>query len=223
MKLGDIFEFTNNRIRILMLDDNEIFYGTVNQDGIFDYAKSRTISYYRTPRDFFEKNSRFIASMKLSEKELEIHRPDLPLRLNCFKNIFWTTELFNYVGKFEEFLNKAGILMDNLEGLKIPKLNIVATSQQNSNKKPVLIESTEGEITAKDLLFQCFNIQREYVKLDKPYFSRFRLIPGGREEKRLRGIGLYRLGIKGNIPSYYIGGEVSMMELESEERFIVKK
>ena len=221
MKPGDIFQFTNNRIRILMLDDNEIFYGTVNQDGIFDYAKYKTISYYRTPRDFFEKNSRFIDSMKLSETEIEIHRPDLPLRLNCFKNTFWTTELFKNLGEFEEFLNKTGIQIDNLEGIEISKINIVPTSQQNSHKKPVLIESNEEEITGKDLLFQCFNIQREYVKFEKPYFSRFRLIPGGREEKRLTGIGLYRLGIKGNIPSYYIGGEVSMMELESKKEYIV--
>lgn len=204
-----------------MLDDNEVFYGTVNQDGIFDYAKCKTISYYRTPRDFFEKNSRFIDSMELSEKELEIHRPDLPLRLNCLKNIFWTTELFKNLSEFEGFLNKAGILIDNLEGINISRLHIVPTSQQNSNKKPVLIEFNEREINGKDLLFQCFSIQREYVKLEKPYFSRYRLIPNGREEKRLTGIGLYRLGIKGNIPSYYIGGEVSMMELDSKEDYIV--
>lgn len=204
-----------------MLDDNEVFYGTVNKDGIFDYSKYQTISYYRTPRDFFEKNSRFIDSMELSEKELEIHRPDLPLRLNCFKNIFWTTEIFLNLDEFEVFLNKAGILIDNLEGIKVSKLNIVPTSQQNSKKKPVLIEFNEQGINGKDLLLKCFSIQREYVKLEKPYFSRFRLIPNGREEKRLSGIGLYRLGIKGNIPSYYIGGEVSMMELESKKEYVV--
>lgn len=223
MKPGDIYDFTNNRIRILMFDDNDVFYMTVNNLGFFDCAKYKTISYYRAPLEFFEKNSIFIDSLELSEKETEIHRPDLPLRLNCFRGIFWTTELFEKEDEFESFLNKSGISEENIEGLNISKLNIVPTSQQISNKKSILIKNNEGAISGKNLLFQCFGIQREYVKLEKPYFSRFRLIPDAREEKRLTGIGLYRLGIKGNIPSYYIGGEVSMIELESKEEYIVEK
>lgn len=57
--------------------------------------------------------------------------------------------------------------------------------------------------------------------MEKPYFSRYRLIHGGREEKRLTGIGLYRLGIKGNIPSYYVGGYMSDAELEVANNLIV--
>jgi len=36
-------------------------------------------------------------------------------------------------------------------------------------------------------------------------------------------LAMYRLGIKGNIPSYYLGGEISMMELELEKSLIVEK
>ena len=31
MKIGDVFNFIENRIRILMFDDKEVFYGTVDE------------------------------------------------------------------------------------------------------------------------------------------------------------------------------------------------
>lgn len=39
MKIGDIYNFTENRIRILMFDDKEVFYQTLNEDDTFVYAK----------------------------------------------------------------------------------------------------------------------------------------------------------------------------------------
>ena len=31
MKIGDVYSFTNRRIRILMFDNEEVFYGPVSQ------------------------------------------------------------------------------------------------------------------------------------------------------------------------------------------------
>ncbi|QCX37349.1 hypothetical protein FF125_02445 [Aureibaculum algae] len=223
MKIGDIYDFTNNRIRIIMFDDKEVFYQTINEDNTFVYAKYKTISYYRTPKDYFRKTSKLIKSLAFTEKELEIHRPDLPLRLNCFSGLFWTNKPFEKETEFNEFLESADISQEELKGLKSSKVVIFPKSQQQSNKKSILLENKNGYLSGKELMIQCFGIQSEYVKSEKPYFSRFRLIPDGREEKRLSGIGIYRLGIKGNVPSYYLGGEISMMELESEKSLIVEK
>ena len=223
MKIGDIFNFTNNRIRVLMFDDNEVFYQTIDEDDIFVYTKYKTISYYWSPRDFFNKNSEFIMSMELSNKELEIHRPDLPLRLNCFSGLFWTDKSFENDYDFNNFINSTGINKERLIGLNNSKVVIVPTSQQQASKKPILLQNEKGYFSGEELMNQCFRIQSEYVNYEKSYFSRFRLIPDGREEKRLSGIGIYRLGIKGNLPSYYLGGEISMGELESDKNFIVEK
>jgi len=222
MRLGDIHNFINNRIRILMFDKNEVFYGLVNQDGTFEFSKNKTINYYRIPRDFFENNADFMGSLELSNEELMVHRPNLPLRLNCFDDVFWSNELFETINDFENFIIKTKIDFEKLEGLNNSKIFIVPTSQLMSNKKPILIHNESGSINGKDLLLQCFRIQSEYIKMNKLYFSRFRLIENGREEKRLSGIGLYRLGIKDNIPSYYIGGAISMVELESNQSLIVQ-
>ncbi len=223
MEIGDIFYFTNNRIRIMMFDNKEIFYQTVMEDDTLVYAKNRTLSYYRTPREYFENISEFIKHLAFTEKETEIHNPNLPLRLNCFSGLFWTNKSFENESEFNEFLKSVNINKHELKGLDIPKVVIFPTGQQQSNKKSTLLENKDGHFSGKDLMIECFGIQREYVKSEKPYFSRFRLIPDGREEKRLSGIGIYRLGIKGNLPSYYLGGEISFMELESEQSLIVEK
>ncbi|MFC4873521.1 hypothetical protein [Negadavirga shengliensis] len=223
MKIGDLYKFTNHRIRIVMFDENEVFYQTVNEDDSFVYAKNRTLSYYRAPRDYFANNSEFIKHLALTENEIEIHRPDLPLRLNCFSGLFWTNKNFENEIDFIGFVKKAEIKAETLDGLNCSKVVIFPTSQQQSQKKSTSLENKDGQFSGIELMYKCFRIQSEYVNLEKPYYSRFRLIPEGREEKRLSGIGIYRLGIKGNVPSYYLGGEMSMMELESEKSLIVKK
>ncbi len=200
-----------------MFDNKEVFYQTVKEDDTLVYAKNRTLSYYRTPKEYFENNSEFIKHLAFTEKEIEIHKPNLPLRLNCFSGLFWTNNAFQTKTDFNEFLESADINPKELKGIENSKVVIFPTSQQQSNKKSILLENKNGSISGNELMIQCFGIQSEYVKSEKPYFSRFRLIPNGREEKRLSGIGIYRLGIKGNLPSYYLGGEISFMEVESEK------
>ena len=223
MKIGDIYNFIDIRIRILMFDDKEVFYGTVNEDNTFVYAKYKTVIYNRSPREFFNQNANFIKSLELGKQELEINRPDLPLRLNCFSGLFWVNNSFEKNIEFSDFLKSVRIKKEKLEDLKISKVVVFPNSQQQTSKKPISLQNKNGYFTGEELLIECFKIQSEYVNLEKPYFSRFRLITGGREEKRLTGIGIYRLGIKGNVPSYYLGGEISKMELELEESLIVVK
>ena len=206
MKIGDIYSYTENRIRILMFDDKEVFYQIVNKDDTFVYDKYKTLSYYRASKEHFKLNSNFIKSLEFEKKELEIHRPDLPLRLNCFSGLFWVKNSFEKKNDFENFLKSFGINKEELTGLDINKVVVIPTSQQLTSKKPTLLQNEKGYFIGAELMIECFKIQSEFVNLEKPYFSKFRLIPFGREEKRLTGIGIYRLGIKGNIPSYYLGG-----------------
>tara|TARA_R100001369_G_C3311949_1_gene167474 strand:+ start:1350 stop:1967 length:618 start_codon:yes stop_codon:yes gene_type:complete len=205
-----------------MFDNKEVFYQTVKEDDTLVYAKNRTLSYYRTPKEYFENNSEFIKHLVFTEKETEIDKPNLPLRLNCLSGLFWTNKAFGKESDFNEFLESVNINPKELKGIDSSKVAIFPTSQQQSNKKSILLKNKNGSISGNELMIQCFGIQSEYVKPEKPYFSRFRLIPNGREEKRLSGIGIYRLGIKGNLPSYYLGGEISFMEVESKKRLIVK-
>jgi len=218
MKIGDVFSFSENRTRILMFDDKEIFYGTVGENDNFVYSKYKTMRYYRTSREYFNENSSFIKSLKLTEKELQIHRPDLPLRLNCFTSVFWTNDSLEKEIDYLSFLKTGGISKDELEGLDNSKVVIIPNSQQQSNKKPILLVNKNGSFSGQEIMKSTLRIQREYVKVDKPYFSRLK-----KDTKGLSGIGMYRLGIIGNVPSYYLGGEMSMMEWESRSFLLEEK
>jgi hypothetical protein len=219
MNLGDIYLYDGHQYKILMFDDKEVFIEIVNPDNTLQYSNYKTVIYSRTNIDFFYKNSIFIRASELTAKE--IHKPNLPLRLNCFKEIFWTHEEFENILDFTNYLKGNNIYEKDLINLNTNKVVIFPLGQQLSIKKPVLLENSVGSFSGLELLFQCFQIQRQYVKKEKPYFSRFRLIRIGREEKRLKGIGLYRSGIKSNIPSYYLGGHISLGDLESHDGFII--
>ncbi len=68
MKIGDSYNFENNQIRIILFDDKEVFYQTINDDNSFVYSNYRTINYYRTSLKHFYENSHFI---EISMMELE--------------------------------------------------------------------------------------------------------------------------------------------------------
>jgi hypothetical protein len=222
MEVGDIYNLDGRFCKIIMLDEYEVFHGYLEDDGKMKYTNAKTLIYFRTPREYFESNSEFISPSKFTTKETEIHRPDLPLRLHCFETPFWTNQIFTNIENFKSFLQDFRIDVINLKDLNTNKVVIFPSGQQQSLKKPILLESKTGSFSGIDLLFRCFQIQSEYIKIEKPYFSRFRLIRVGREEKRLSGIGIYRLGIKGNMVSYYLGGHMSSMELEDNDSLIVQ-
>lgn len=222
MKVGHIYK-TNwgGNCKILMLDDSETFYQPVDENNELIYAKYKTQSYTRTTTDFFKSTSTLLLKSDLTRQEELIHRPDLPLKLNCYKETFWTTDKLETIEDFKQFLDQRKIDYGKLENLYADKIVVIPHGQQSSDKKPVTLENNKGVFEGLELMFNCFNIQQPYVNPDKPYFSRFRLISKGREEKRLTGFGLYRLGIKGNIPSFYLGGYKSLLELEIDSSLIV--
>jgi hypothetical protein len=222
MNIGDIYNLGGTIQKIIMFDEHAVFHDRLTKDGELEYTQGKTLAYYRTERSYFDKNSEFIQSSTFTEEYTNIHRPDLPLRLNCYEGLFWSNESFANIDNFKLFLQDFGIVENELKCLNLNKVVIFPSGQQRSLKRPILLENTVGSFSGIDLLFSCFQIQREYIKTEKPYFSRFRLISVGREEKRLSGIGLYRLGIKGNVPSYYLGGHMSFMELESNKSLIIQ-
>ena len=199
MKVGEEYLYFQKKQRIIMFGSNEVFYDEIAIDNSLKYTKGKTVTYSRVSRDFFDKNA-ILISTSVSEKELLIHQPHLPLRLNCFKNIFWTKD----------------INLKDLENLNCNKVVIIPIGQQISFKKSIILESSNNLFEGLELLYHCFNIQYKYININKPYFSRFRSAAKENNLNKLSGIGIYRAGIKSNIPSYYLGGSVSLLEFESK-------
>lgn len=215
MKVGEEYLYFQKKQRIIMFDNNEVFYDEIAIDNSLKYTKGKTAIYSRVSRDFFDKNATLIRD-SVSEKELLIHQPYLPLRLNCFKNIFWTNEYFKTISEFRDYLISQDINLKDLQNLNCNKVVIIPIGQQISFKKAVLLESSNNLFESLELLYHCFNIQCKYININKPYFSRFRSKSLENDLNKLSGIGIYRAGIKNNIPSYYLGGSVSLLEFESK-------
>jgi|JI6StandDraft_1071083.scaffolds.fasta_scaffold61475_3 hypothetical protein len=215
MKVGEEYLYFQKKQRIIMFDSNEVFYDEIAIDNSLKYTKGKTVTYSRVSRDFFDKNA-ILISTSVSEKELLIHQPHLPLRLNCFKNIFWTNEYFKTINEFRNYLISKDINLKDLENLNCNKVVIIPIGQQISFKKSIILESSNNLFEGLELLYHCFNIQYKYININKPYFSRFRSAAQENNLNKLSGIGIYRAGIKSNIPSYYLGGSVSLLEFESK-------
>ena len=66
-----------------------------------------------------------------------------------------------------------------------------------------------------------FNIQQQNVNPKKLYFCTLQTYNEKQRGKYLTGFGLYRTGIKGNIPSYYLGGYMSLGELEIDKSLTI--
>lgn len=205
MNSGDVYRYFGDNCKVIIFDDRDVFFDVL-KDGDSVFGNHKTISYYRIPRTFFEENASLLSVGELTLDERNRHRPDLPIRLNCFEKISWSFNPVADTRQLLDILSAHGIKESQLQGLKTDQVVIFPISQQISAKAPKLLKNSDGHFSGPDLLLSCFQLQRAYVKPDKPYFSQFRLIPGGREEKRYYGIGLYRSGLKGGVPSYCIGG-----------------
>jgi len=97
MKIGYIYDFLGATIRIMMLDDTEVFYELVYKDDTRNstaaqripttallFKKYKTLIYSKIPLDFLLKNGIFIKKKEFDENQPGIYRPDLPLRLYRF-------------------------------------------------------------------------------------------------------------------------------------------
>jgi hypothetical protein len=52
MKTGDLYQFMNLPIRILMIDDAEVFYQAIDDHGSIMHEQKRTLVYDRIPRKY---------------------------------------------------------------------------------------------------------------------------------------------------------------------------
>lgn len=147
MKVGDVYNLKGRLHKLIMFDSNEVFHDELTEDYKLKYTQGKTVIYSRTSRDHFDKNFEFIKQSEFTTKELEIHRPDLPLRLNCFKEIFWSHVHFDKIESFHAFLKSHKISENTLTSLDTNKVIIHPTGQQQSLKKPKLLENTNGNFS----------------------------------------------------------------------------
>ncbi len=192
IKLGVILEaqWDKSICRVIGFDEYEVFY-----DAFWEHDSSWTFSgnfkkkcfFYRTSKEAFKTKTKYIDYLPLTEIEINVFRPDLPMRICRSKELSWN----NFNSSSDKEIVKKIQELHNEEFLK----NIINTNEL------ILIPSGNKGGLKKGI----------YIKAEnQKYFDSIELILKAKkiqEEVNTEisdGIGIYRLGFEKGIPSYYI-------------------
>lgn len=191
MTIGEIYIFNNSKVRIIQSDEIEVFYEPWNEHtNDWYYSRAKTMIFFRVSTKFFSTNAVLQVNGNKDEEGIERFYPQLPMRLNRFENLLWNTE--------------SQLPLQNVQGIDTPSIELFPTLQGGRHGKSVTINDDVQD--GSKLMKFAYSIQSPFVKDKDPRFIISTLAPVGKNHKYYSGIGIYRLGLKGNKPSYYIGG-----------------
>jgi hypothetical protein len=180
MKLGKIYKasWDDSIMRVIGFDEFEVFYdGYCEHDDSWTFASNlkKKCSFYRTSRNIFSEKASLIDFKELTKEENDIFRPDLTIRTCRVENASWLDSDFN-------------IERTDMKSIKSEKVWLYPFGPKGGLKKGELITAKNNkEFTIPELLKSAKRIQQS-VNINKT-----------------NGIGIYRIGIQKQLPSYYIG------------------
>ncbi len=177
---GDVFsvEWDERPFRVIMRDPIETFYDVLWPDLGWGLARARTATYYRISTKFLEHRARYLRSEPLSQKELAKHRPDLPFR-------FFRSRHFSWFDDRTKLISLAAGDQVNAE-----RLRIIPFGAKGGRQKAITVDSKRDHtIRLQDLVVEACGAQN--AKCDD-----------------VKGVGIYRSGLVGGDPSYYLWGAI---------------
>ena len=178
-QIGDILtvSWDNRRIRVLQTDGIETFYDAEMEEVGWVIAKARTAIYYRTSTRFLEGSASVALSQPFAPKEDKKYRPDLPMRLFRHHDANWSDELLKLTGLEDDF------------SIPAQEVAIIPFGAKGGATKPVKLQASDGgSLTLRDIIEAAHSAQQSKCA-------------------DVKGVGLYRSGFVGGIPSYYLWGE----------------
>lgn len=200
---GAVFqtEWDSRPIRVISFDEQQVMYDSwwPHLPGWGITSVNSTIAYYRLPTPLLLSKAKYLRTEQYSEAELSIHRPDLPHAFARSAVLEWP---MRSPATVEEFPNGLSRLNPGEYGqphaLDAAKIYLEPFGPKGSSKPGVLIEAANGTgFGVEEILWHAARLQSQYL----------------REIKVTAGVGIYRSGIRRKLPSYYIWGAKSLMEV----------
>jgi hypothetical protein len=175
-------------MRVFSYDEFEILYDArlLSTGWQFNNLK-KYVKFSRSPNNFKNASYEFQYLMPLTDEELQIIRPHLPMRLARIPELSWLDKMFATQAQIENYIadKHAHLMTDKLE---TDKIYLEARYRQKNTKAATLITADNGKyFTVPELIFKANQI-----------YSGVYNVTG-------EGIGIFRSGIKGKLPQYYIG------------------
>lgn len=177
---GDILSVTwdDRPIRVLQTDPIETFYDCEMEGFGWAMARARTAIYYRTSTSFLEKTASLSYSKPFSCEENNKFRPDLPMRLFRHRSSDWSDDLENLVS-----------LEDNFS-ISAMQVVIIPFGAKGGATKSFKVRAAGDEELSLWVLVEAARAAQQV------------------RSPEVKGVGLYRSGTVGGIPSYYLWGAV---------------
>ncbi len=188
-------------IRILMVDDQEVFYDVWwEHTQNWGMAKKGRCIYYRVSLAFAQANTVFLRNDPLSESEIAWHQPDLPMRVGCTNSWLWSNRGYDTLSEFRTALIESyGAMLEGFEEqiVNTPKVTLIPIGPSGGFKTSATVEALNGvSFSQLELLWHAHLAQKKYVSTHRD------------------GVGIYRSGIDRRLPSYYLAGPISLLEAE---------
>jgi hypothetical protein len=188
--LGSVFQgdWSQDPVRVIAFDAHVVMYDTWwSHRGAWGMSKLLgNYSYYRLQRSYFEEHVSFLRADPLSEKEALVHRPDLPFAFGVRQSLSWYEMWPNSVSE------------ENEVTLDAPAIYLAPFGPRDSSKPAVLVQATNGlSFSQAELLVAAKSIQEPHI----------------RDLRLTSGVGIYRSGIQKRLPSYYLWGSKSRLDV----------
>lgn len=175
---GDIVtvSWDHRPIRVLQTDAIETFYDAEMDEVSWVMANARTATYYRTSTRYLRETVSSALPNPFSLKGYRKFRPDLPMRLFRHHDADWSDEL---------------PILTALEGVfSIPakEVVIIPFGSKGGATKPINVHACDGKrLFLREIIEAAHSTQQSKCA-------------------DVKGVGLYRSGIVGGVPSYYLWG-----------------
>jgi hypothetical protein len=195
-------------MRILMHDGEVVMYDAwwphLQAWGMADVkeVKRGRIDYYVAAVSALSKKATYVRADPLTEEELRMHRPELPLSVGSCAEVDWPERAPESMQEFAETVGFAACLNKRVETVvAAPELCLYPFASRGGQKKAVRVKAGDGvAFTLKELLWRAAAVQAPFVEGELP----------------VHGVGLYRSGLQRGIPAYYLWGSVSKLHSSSE-------
>ena len=194
--VGSVFrpDWDSRLHRVLLMDHIEVLYdvcwphtkewGFSNRDGEGQY--------YRILTSVLQNRSTVLRAEPLTDVELAMHRPDLPLRLLRSPSMQWSKNQYqnmeHFIATHQAEIERLSIPDDDV-ALDAPQVFLTPFAPDGRPKRGVKIQaSNERNFSSIELLWRAYEAQAPHYR------------------KSINGIGIYRAGFKKRVPVFYLWG-----------------
>ncbi|MFC7517510.1 hypothetical protein ACFQUU_21090 [Herbaspirillum sp. GCM10030257] len=203
LELGAVYkpDWDERLIRVIAFDNNVVMYD-VWWPGVEGWGLGKLtgkVAYYRISTQLLLARASYVRTDEYSELEFKTNRPDLPFSFSQSTALNWYDQVPENIERLAHIFEVCG------EGAGAACAPCLGTAQvyvspfgpKGSSKPAILIKADDGNaFTVAELLWNAWQLQ----------------LPNLRETRLTDGVGLYRLGLQKQIPSYYIWGAKSRLE-----------